>query len=119
MSEIPRSVLDLEVIESLRMLGGEDDPDLLQDLVEIFLEQTPALIARLQEAFDSNDAHALERAAHSLKSSCANLGALRLSAHFKEMELAGRSKDIERVRPLLVESEREYTEVESALKRLL
>jgi HPt (histidine-containing phosphotransfer) domain-containing protein len=119
MSESPRPVLDAEVIENLKLLGGDDDPALFRDLVEIFLKETPALIAKLEDALGRGDAHALERAAHSLKSSCANLGALTLSAQFKEMELAGRAKDVELARPVLVASRSEFVAVQDALKSLL
>lgn len=117
MSERP--VLDPEVIESLKLLGGEDDPALFRDLVEIFIKETPPLIAKLEQALASGDAHALERAAHSLKSSSGNLGALGLSSIFRDVEMAGRAQEIERARPLVDRSRGEYVEVEHALKALL
>lgn len=119
MSDSPRSVLDPEVIENLKHLGGDEDPALFRDLVDIFLKETPALIARVEDALSRGDAQALERAAHSLKSSCANLGALTLSAQFKEIELAGRSKDVERARPVMAASRGEFVAVQDALKSLL
>jgi HPt (histidine-containing phosphotransfer) domain-containing protein len=119
MSDLTRIVLDPEVIENLKLLGGDDDPALFRDLVDIFVKETPTLISKLEQALQSGDAHALERAAHSLKSSCANLGALTLAAQFKDMEMAGRAKDVERARPVFAQSQQEYCAVEKALKALL
>ena len=109
-------VLDRDVIASLRELGGEDDPGLFVELVQLFLDDTPGRMHDLVSAFESADADALERAAHALKSSAANLGAISLSTLFKELESAGRENDLDRAQSLLTESRKEFERVENALK---
>ena len=59
---------------------------------------------RLQES----DPDQLERAAHALKSSSANLGALDLSALFRDIEAAGRSRDLARAASLVDRTTEEY-----------
>jgi CheY-like chemotaxis protein len=112
-----RPVLDPEVIASLRELGGEDDPQLFQELVRIFLDDTPQRLRELLKAFEQRDPLALERAAHALKSSAANLGALHLSTLFKEIEMAGRTKDVTKAEAFVRQSESEFALVEDALRR--
>ncbi len=108
--------LDQNVIASLRELGGDDDPGLFVELVELFLEDTPPRIHALVAALAQNDATALERAAHALKSSAANLGALELSVLFRDIESAGREKNLQRAKPLVARTSEEFQRVEAALR---
>ena len=111
------SVLDLEVIETLRALSDGDESDLFKELVDIFLDDTPNRLVDLIEAANGDDPKALESAAHALKSSCANLGAVALSELFREIETAGRNADLERVPSLIRDTKDEYERVEEALRR--
>ncbi|WP_331487975.1 hybrid sensor histidine kinase/response regulator [Luteimonas endophytica] len=85
-------VIDQEVLEELRsMLGDEVDR-----LIDVFLEDTPRLLARLEIAASGPDYDALRDAAHSLKSSSANLGAMMLSAAAKRIEHGAREGNLAR-----------------------
>jgi HPt (histidine-containing phosphotransfer) domain-containing protein len=46
---------------------ADGDPDLAAELIEIFLEEWPQLLAGIREAIEQNDTTALERAAHTTK----------------------------------------------------
>jgi two-component system sensor histidine kinase/response regulator len=72
-------VIDLKVIQGLRELGGEDEPGLLAELIEIFLEDAPLRMKDITEGWAVHDLGRVERGAHTLKSSSANIGALGLS----------------------------------------
>ncbi|MGN7726330.1 ATP-binding protein [Luteimonas sp. 22616] len=89
----PPPLIDLEVLDELRsMLGGEVDR-----LIDVFLEDTPRLVAALETAASSGpDYTALRDAAHSLKSSSANLGAMSLSAAAKRIEMGARQQSLDR-----------------------
>src|SRR5690606_7610629 len=85
-------VLETDIVDDLRaMLGDEVDR-----LIDLFLEDTPRLISTLEAAAAGPDFDALRDAAHSLKSSSANLGAMSLSAAAKRVELAARERSLER-----------------------
>ena len=58
---------------ALSRVGG--DVELLQEIAQLFLEDAPNMLAAIDLALRSGDAHALERAAHSLKGSVSNFGA--------------------------------------------
>ena len=118
-TETPMAIekaVDPDVLESLRELGGEEDPGLFAELVEIFLDDTPQRMQQIQDAIENDDAEALGAAAHALKSSCANLGALALADLFKELEFAGRDQDLDRAGPLVRRSTEEYGRVEEELR---
>lgn len=73
------------------MLGDE-----LEFLIDVFLEDTPRLLKRLESAAAETDWDGLRDAAHSLKSSSANLGAMLLSAAARRIELGARDRTLER-----------------------
>lgn len=106
-------ILDLSVIESLRELGGSE---LVVELVEIFLDDLPPRIAALREALEEGDAEAVARCAHTLRGSCANMGALRMNQLASELEGAGGSGDLSKVLPLLEQLEEETEHVRVALE---
>jgi len=111
-----KPILDHGVIASLRELGGPDDPGLFVELVNLFLSDTPERMRALGEALERRDPTALERAAHALKSSSTNLGALGLSCLFRDIEAAGREKDLERAGPLVQRTRPEFERVQAALR---
>jgi HPt (histidine-containing phosphotransfer) domain-containing protein len=87
-SEVP--VLDPAVLRELQETTG-DDPDFVRDLVETYLADVPLQLKGIDEAIAANDAEALVRPAHTLKSSSVTLGALRLGEASRTLEMTGRS----------------------------
>jgi len=70
------SPLDPRVLERIRALQRPGEPDLLGKVIEIYLRESPRLVQAIREASTKGEAEALRKAAHSFKSSSANLGAL-------------------------------------------
>jgi signal transduction histidine kinase/CheY-like chemotaxis protein len=85
-------VLDREVLGELRTVLGAE----LDKLIDLFLDDTPMLLARLEAAALTPDFNELREAAHSLKSSSANLGAMALSSAAKRVELGARMLTLDR-----------------------
>ncbi len=111
-------VIDLNVIDSLRELGGGDD-EFLNDLIRTFLDETPVILERLHAALANDDAGGIRLNAHSLKGSSAEFGASWLAELCRQLELAGKNGDLDTAPDLLGEIEDEYARVQSALMRLL
>lgn len=88
MSEVP--VLDQSVLRELQETTG-DDPDFVRDLVETYLADVPVQLEGIDGAINGNDAEALVRPAHTLKSSSVTLGAMRLGEVSRTLEMTGRS----------------------------
>ena len=65
-------VLDASALESILILNK---PELLNRVIDIYLDTTPELIDEIHAAVARRDAQRLKAAAHSLKSASANLGA--------------------------------------------
>ncbi len=96
MSDHPEAPLDgapavnTAALERLRSWGGES---LLQQLVALFLQETPLRVGAIRSALSGGDLAEGERGAHSLRSTAQNLGADRLSALAREAEHALRRGD--------------------------
>ena len=71
---------------TLQDLVASTDMAFVQELIEAFLEDGREQIAAMRQSLASGDVLAFQRAAHSLKSSSASLGALGFSAQAKELE---------------------------------
>ena len=87
-------IIDMTIIEALRDLGGNEDPNLVVELIDLYLLDAPERIREIEEALDSHDFDLLERASHTLKSASANIGAAQLSALCSELEGMARSQQV-------------------------
>jgi signal transduction histidine kinase/CheY-like chemotaxis protein/HPt (histidine-containing phosphotransfer) domain-containing protein len=108
--------LDATVLGRLRELeqaGGA--PNLLFRVVGTYLESSSELLETIRSAVAGGDAAALARAAHTLKSSSAQVGALRLSALCRDLEARGREGSIEGAAKLLAEVSDELETVQDGL----
>jgi two-component system, sensor histidine kinase and response regulator len=100
--------VDCKAFEDLRFLQRNGAPDMLAKVIGIYLRDTPKQMENARIALAQNDADAMGRQAHSLKSSSATLGAHALAALCKEMESMGRSGTTENAGELLSRMEAEY-----------
>ncbi|MBU5636178.1 response regulator [Geomonas sp. Red69] len=103
-------------LEMIRTLPGNRGVEILRKVVDLYLASTPALLQTMREAESGGDAEKLKAAAHSFKSSSANLGALRLAGVCMELESLGRAGSTEGALPLLHQVEEEYRLVRDALR---
>jgi HPt (histidine-containing phosphotransfer) domain-containing protein len=89
-----RSVtLDVDRFEALAALQEEGQPDVLAEMVGLFVDETVGWLIEARNAVDSGDVLALGRVAHSLKGACATLGAEQMrgqAAGLEEALIAGR-----------------------------
>ncbi len=87
--------IDRSVLASLRELQVSGEPDIVEEVGGLFIEHAPGKISAIEQAVEKNDAKGLLVAAHSLKSSSAYVGGMRLSAICKDLEQMGRSGVLE------------------------
>jgi PAS domain S-box-containing protein len=111
--------IDRKALETIRALANDTAPDLLDQVVRLYFDSAPDLVAKLRAGLAENDKDAVRGAAHSLKSSSANLGAIRLADLCKRLELAMRSGDLGPDLPDIEEVEAEYELVRAALEKEL
>jgi HPt (histidine-containing phosphotransfer) domain-containing protein len=84
-------------------------------VIDTFLENSKLLAREINDAKEMGDSAAMARAAHTLKSSSAQLGAAKLSALCKEIEALGRAQSTDRIEDLLRELATELERAREAL----
>jgi signal transduction histidine kinase/CheY-like chemotaxis protein len=99
------------VIDGPSLLARFDgDKRLLTEVIKLFLEQEPKLLAAVRDAVSRQDAKALEQAAHSLKGSVCNFSAQAAYEAALTLEMMGRQRDLggaeEALQVLIAESVR-------------
>lgn len=121
MSATPRSgpVLDPQVIENLRQLTADGEPDVLAEVLQLFLQDVPRRIAKLRAACAAGDAVEVYKAAHSLKGSAGNIGAQTLFALCRQLDDKGRAGDLTDAAQLVDTLDREFARVEVAIRGIL
>jgi HPt (histidine-containing phosphotransfer) domain-containing protein len=107
--------VDEKALEDIRALQREGDPDLLSRVIEAYLKEATGLLHTLREAVEKADGESLRKAAHTLKSSSANVGAQKLSSLCKELEVMGQKKSMEKAALLLSKTIMEYETVKKTL----
>lgn len=83
-------IVDERILTEVLETTG-NDIGFVRELVETYLADTPPQFEAMTAAVEADDAAALVRPAHTLKSSSATVGAMRLSLVARELEMAGRS----------------------------
>lgn len=79
---LPPPQFDKQVLDLLYDAVGES----MVNIIILFLENFPQQIAQMQQALQKNDLDTVARLAHSLKSSCASLGAMQLATVARDLE---------------------------------
>ena len=84
------NAIDIDTITGLKEIMG----DAFGLIISTFINDTGKLVKSLAELKKLNDLEVFTRNAHSIKSSAANLGALKLSSIAANLEADGKSGDI-------------------------
>jgi HPt (histidine-containing phosphotransfer) domain-containing protein len=86
-----RSTLNFDLDGALERLGG--DEGFLAEVGQLFVECSPAMVNDIRAALARSDAVAAQRAAHTLKGSVSNFGALALVECLQKLEAAALAQD--------------------------
>jgi len=107
--------LEAAALKHLRDLGGDE---FIAEVVDIFLADSPALIASLRSALERQDTEELRRAAHTLKSNGATFGAAAFAELCRSAEQHAKEGRLDGVSQLLDRIEHEYRVLQEALASL-
>ncbi|HBF35132.1 TPA: hypothetical protein DDW35_11285 [Candidatus Sumerlaeota bacterium] len=94
----------------------DEDEDLCNELIEIYLTEAPLQIAEIKESHAAQDLPRLIRVAHTLKGASAHISAPVVMALAKEIEFAARDADFDKAAAAFPKLEAAYNEVETALR---
>jgi two-component system sensor histidine kinase/response regulator len=112
-------VLDEGALDRLRELDPTGENHLMERVVNAFESSIGRLVPQLQEAQRSREISGIRHVAHTLKSSSASIGALKLSKLCAELEAMARAEQTEGIDERIDALLAELPVVRSALKQIL
>jgi signal transduction histidine kinase/DNA-binding response OmpR family regulator len=95
----------------------DGDEQLLQEVVQIFLEESPKQLAKLRQAVTVGDADLLERAAHSMKGELGYLAVPDACQKARVLEQMGRTRNLEQAAETLAVLETEVSALAAEMNR--
>lgn len=96
--EIPEPSVVFDRESLLELVGGNDD--LADDILSVFLEDLPGMISAVEDGLEKRDAAAVQRSAHTLKGSSANVRAAGIERLARQLEAAAKAADFDRTTTL-------------------
>ena len=112
----PLVALDAAVLENIRKMERNGSPGLLARLVDLYQRNTATLLEQLRGAADGGEREGLRTAAHTLKSSSANVGAVRMQGLCKDLEMMARTGPVPDAMAYVAAIEQEFARVRAALR---
>jgi signal transduction histidine kinase/DNA-binding response OmpR family regulator len=109
--------LDEEVLAELRELQEEGEPDILEELSSIYIEDARKSLDRMRAAAKAGDTAALAKAAHRLKGGSCNIGAKILGDLCQELEDLGNAGKVSDAGECIDKVECEFDRVQAAFKK--
>jgi len=106
--------LDVTIIEELRAVMGDD----FSLLVDTFVSDSALRINGINEAVTAATPESIRRAAHGLKGSASNMGAVHLAALCNELEQLGLAGSSDGAADLAIDIATAYAAVEKELTAL-
>jgi HPt (histidine-containing phosphotransfer) domain-containing protein len=110
-------LMDPLKLDSIRTLDPDGKIGLLKRVVDLYIEKSPPLIQQMLLGLDRGNSEEVYRAAHSLKSSSATVGATGLAEMCRRLEMAGREGSLEGAPEMIREIDAEFSRVCAALTR--
>jgi HPt (histidine-containing phosphotransfer) domain-containing protein len=102
------SAINWLALEPYREMMGDD---FVQDILQTYLSNSHSLVMQIHTAFGAQDAETFTRAAHTLKSNSAMLGAQTLADLCLQLETAGKQKQLQGLQPSLASLNLEHGQV--------
>jgi signal transduction histidine kinase/DNA-binding response OmpR family regulator len=109
------AVLDQQALARIRALHRAGSPNFFAKVVGLYYTSSLALAEALRTAVATNDAAGIRQAAHSLKSSSANVGAMAFAELCKDVESAAEEGNLADARVLVEKLLAEHKQVLQAL----
>ncbi len=111
--------IDTAVIDTLFDLDESGGPSLLREVFTRFLQSADQRLLQMQTALADNEAQALRKAAHAMKSSAFNVGASALARQYGALERCANEHQLHRAGEWLELARHEQACVKVALEDIL
>lgn len=110
------SVIDKRMLNAIRALQRPNAPSIVEKVIATYFESSKNLMEELADRIEMRDTDGVRKAAHSLKSSSANVGATQLAELCKEMEYKARNNSLDGAEQLMASIAAELKRAVTALE---
>jgi CheY-like chemotaxis protein len=107
---------DADMLSRLSQLQDEHGVELVVELVELFVSNTPMMVTAMREALAQGDPNGLKQTAHTLKGSSSNLGAEPMTSLCMALEEHGQAGKMQAAVPLIDKLEQEFSRIRLTLE---
>jgi HPt (histidine-containing phosphotransfer) domain-containing protein len=108
--------VDIAVLTALEDAQVDGEPDLIVELIDLYLEDAPQRLEAIKAAATNKDGTSLKRSAHGLQGSSASLGVRRLAGICQNLEQLDCHDSPERVASLVKSLQDEFVTVRETLE---
>jgi HPt (histidine-containing phosphotransfer) domain-containing protein len=110
--------IDTSVLDSYRDFMEEDADEFIRDVLNEFYTNAEELLVTLNTPPTQSSLEEFVRAAHTLKSTSATVGATQLSKTAAEIEAKGKAGEIAAMAPLVTTLRKTYEEAKAKLEEI-
>ena len=114
-SPLHADTIDSGALDRIRVLQAPGAPDLVRKIVDLYVKDAPRLMQVMKGAIAMSDIAELQRAAHTLKSSSENLGALAFADLCRQIEVDARAHLMALAAERLKSMEQQFARVRAEL----
>ncbi len=107
--------VDLSVLTSFDEPPVEGEPDLIVELIDLYLGETMRLLTLMRDGLNAHEWDPIKKSAHSLRGSSGNLGILRMAFMSEQLEQVGFGDLSPTAAELIHSLENEFVQVRVAL----
>ena len=87
MSNSKEDLIDFNIIQNLKELGGDDGDEFFKEIIGLYKEQYPVLLLQIKNYLNNKDYQNLSKSAHALKGASLNIGAKEIASVCKTIEI--------------------------------
>jgi HPt (histidine-containing phosphotransfer) domain-containing protein len=116
---VTERALDAAVLDALRQLNQEGQPDIVREVLTVFLADAPRRLAAIREALERRDTAALRREAHTLKGAAAHIGAVTFEGRCRQLEEMGIAASLDGAPEVVRQIHTEFDRVSAEIRGLL
>lgn len=110
------AVLDMKALRTIREMEHGGAPGLVERLIDLYQRDAAILLQQMQDVASRGEYEKLRIVAHTLKSSSANIGAVRVQHLCKELEMMARVGPVPDAMVYAAAIEQEFARVQAALQ---
>ena len=112
----PGELVNESALEELAGLASEDEPDIVEHLLRMFMLETPGRIAGIRRAAAMGDSRGAYETAHLLKGTCKQLGLIAMAGICQKLEDQGIADDLQGSEERIANLEHTFRETKELLQ---